>query len=300
MSAIEKEQESSTVYLIDASIYIFKYYFSMPSHWHTATGRPTETVYGYTLWLLKFLNRTKAKKVAVCFDESLGLCFRNQIYPLYKTSRVHPDDDLAFQLLACKKVTALLGLGVYASDIYEADDLLGTWAKACRQHNTEHYIMSKDKDLSQLVLADNAYLWGELDEAPLGAEGIRDKVGVLPTQVADYLALVGDPVDDIPGVPGVGKKTAISLLSHYHSWEGIRSRLDDIHSMSIRGAKSLQAKLIEYRDQVDTIMKVTTIEHQAFVPNWSDLKRAQVELDELKQFADALGFPPSLLKKIQV
>ena len=161
------ERNGEHLFIIDASIYIFKYYFSMPDRWAATNGRPTETVYGYALWLYRFLRDQQPRKVVACFDESLSSCFRNEIYPDYKSSRALPDDDLAFQLLACKRITELMGVSCYASPVYEADDLIGTFAHAAFRKDLPYVILSRDKDLSQLLYGENAALWNYPDDEPL-------------------------------------------------------------------------------------------------------------------------------------
>ncbi len=287
------------LYIIDASIFIFRYYFSMPSNWFATNGRPTETVYGYALWLLKFLERESPKNVVACFDESLGSCFRNDIYPDYKSSRAFPDDDLAFQLLACKKVTELLGVPSFASDRYEADDLAGCFAKLCLKQNKPYTVLTRDKDLAQLIYGDLGSLWDYPDKTPLLREDIIAKYGIKPEQVADYLALVGDTSDDIPGVPGVGAKTAQALLAYYAGWKNIKTHLTSLHELPVRGAKSLGEKLQQYSEQVDMALKLGRIKTDAVPVKWSDTCVSKIMLDDISEFASGLGFPSSFMKKVE-
>ncbi len=293
------EGECKHLYIIDASIFIFRYYFSMPSNWFASNNRPTETVYGYALWLKKFLANEKPQNVVACFDESLGSCFRNEIYPDYKSSRELPDEDLAFQLLACKKITSLMGVPCYASDRYEADDLAGCFARLCDGENIGYSILTRDKDLSQLLYGNLGQLWDYPNKEPLGREDVFEKMGVYPEQVSDYLALVGDPSDDIPGVPGVGAKTACALLAHFGSWNEIRSNVESIHKLPIRGAKSLQNKIAEFSDQVELALKLTLIDTEAEVVSWGSTKRIAVDKTELFELASGLGFPPSFVNSIE-
>ncbi|MFL0799960.1 MAG: flap endonuclease [Agarilytica sp.] len=287
------------LYIIDASIFIFRYYFSMPSNWFASNGRPTETVYGYALWLLKFIERESPNNVVACFDESLGSCFRNDIYPDYKSSRAFPDDDLAFQLLACKKITALLGVPSFASDRYEADDLAGCFAKLCLKQNKPYTVLTRDKDLAQLVYGDLGSLWDYPDKAPLLRGDIIEKHGIRPEQVADYLALVGDTSDDIPGVPSVGAKTAQALLAYYSGWADIKAHLASLHELPIRGAKSLGEKLQQYSEQIDMALKLSQIKTDAVPVKWGDTRVNKVKRDEILELALGLGFPSSFMKKVE-
>ncbi|MFL0808819.1 MAG: flap endonuclease [Agarilytica sp.] len=292
-----KTEAGKHLYVIDASIFIFRYYFSMPSNWFASNGRPTETVYGYATWLLKFLTNEKACNVVACFDESLMTCFRNEIYPDYKMSRALPDDDLAFQLLACKQLTQLLGVSSYASDTYEADDLAGSFAKYCGKKNIPYTLLTRDKDLSQLLAFGESCMWDYPDKTPIQHDDVTSLLGVKAEQVADYLAIVGDASDDIPGVPGVGPKTAIALLSAFGSWEKIKKHNNEISALPIRGAKTLQEKMIEYEAQVDMALRLSTIATDGLKVTWRETKVQALELAALKDFCEALGFPASFMKK---
>lgn len=292
------ESNDERFYIIDASIYIFKYFFTMPDRWFASNGRPTETVYGYALWLYRFLRDQKPQKIVACFDESLSSCFRNDIYPDYKKSRELPDDNLAFQLLACKKITELMGVSCYASNTHEADDLIGTFAHAAYRKNTPYAIISRDKDLSQLLYGGQGVLWDYPDAEPLSESMVKDKLGVLPSQVADFLAIVGDKIDDIPGVPGVGQKTAAALLEHFGSWSAIKEQLDILPALKIRGAKSLQQKLRDYSEQVDMSLQLTTIVTNVEKVRWRDVKWLTYCADELESFSDDLGFPRGFYQNI--
>lgn len=243
------------VCLLDASIYIFRYYFSLPDNWFSQEGYPSAAVYGYTQFLLSFLQQQRPTSMAACFDESLGSCFRNQLYEGYKSSRALPDEDLAFQLKACREITELLGITCYSGDIYEADDYLGTLA-AYLHTSGDHRsvaILTRDKDLGQLLTRSQDYLWDYTNkdqQVRLFRDDIYQKFGVWPEQLVDYLALVGDSIDDIPGVPGIGQKTAQALLQWGGSIEGVFARIDELPKLKLRGAKSLPAKLCEYTEQI--------------------------------------------------
>lgn len=287
------------LYIIDASIFIFRYYFSMPSNWFASNGRPTETAYGYALWLIKFLLNEKPENVVACFDESLTTCFRNDIYPDYKISRALPDDDLAFQLLACKHITEQLGVSSYASDKYEADDLAGSFAKYCGKNKIPYSILSRDKDLSQLLAFGESCMWDYPDKTPLQHDEVKEAMGVEAKQVADYLAIVGDSSDDIPGVPGVGPKTASALLSHFGSWLDIKKKQSEIANLPVRGAKKLQEKISEYEEQIDMALQLTTIATEATKAGWRETKVQSVDAEAVIAFAEDLGFPKGFAKRVE-
>ena len=173
--------------------------------------------------------------VAFAFDESLGSCFRNDLYPGYKASRERPDEALAFQLSACREITEVLGLSCYAGVTHEADDYIATLAAKHRRAGGRVTIVSRDKDLGQL-LGDGDQLWDWAAGTRLDAAGFKARFGVLPAQFPDYQGLVGDSIDDIPGVPGVGSKTAAALIRAFGDLETLETSRHDLDRLGLRGA----------------------------------------------------------------
>src|SRR5690606_10505868 len=194
-----------TLYLVDASMYVFRAWHSMPDEFHDADGWPTNAVQGFARFLLELLERERPRHIAVAFDEALDTCFRNTLYPAYKANREPAPEALRRQFAHCKALCEALGLVVLAHAGYEADDLIGSAAHAARTHGHRAVIVSADKDLSQL-LAGADEQWDFARGVRWGVDGVRARHGVDAHQVADYLALAGDAVDNIPGVPGIGKK----------------------------------------------------------------------------------------------
>ncbi len=298
--------------LIDASIYIFQYYFALPDHWFSEKESwPTAAVYGYTNFLIRLLKEQRPERAAVCFDESLESCFRNDIYTQYKSSRVLPDESLAFQLAACKKVTSLLGFTTFASKTHEADDLLGSLYQSLRRSKKPIAVLTRDKDLGQIILREQDFLWDysavNEDQGkkssntinPYIEKGIKyypcdieQKFGVRPQQLSDYLALVGDISDDIPGVPGVGKVTAKSLLGHFANIEAILSNVDEIGALSIRGGKGLIEKIIAHKEQIVMAKKLATIVTTLpLITAVDDLVLKKPSLIQYQKFCKEMGFP---------
>ncbi len=219
----------------------------MPESITNVEGNPINALYGYLLFVSKFLNTCKPEQLAFAFDESLESCFRNRIYPLYKSSRGLPDEQLAFQLRACQKVTESLGLACFSSKRYEADDLIGSLATQWRNSVSKIVIVSRDKDLGQLLEGKDE-LWDFVSDERYSQQTFREKFQVKPQQFVDYLALVGDAVDDIPGVNGVGSKAAIALLQAFSNLDDIYNNPEKIGTLKIRGAQALQTKLTEQKD----------------------------------------------------
>lgn len=237
-------------YLIDASIYIFRAWFSLPDRWQTADGLPLNAVYGFTRFLLEFLETQRPQHCVAAFDESLGSCFRNEIYPQYKASRELPDETLAFQLATCREVTERLGLPCYGGERYEADDYLASLAALYRREGTAVSVVTRDKDLGQLLCEPEDRWWDYASGVTMDRADFEGRFGVRPEQFADYLALVGDPVDDIPGVPGVGARTAVALLQAFGDLQGLRDGMDGVAALPVRGAGTLADRLRAHWDRV--------------------------------------------------
>jgi 5'-3' exonuclease len=236
------------LYLVDASIYIFRAYFSLPERWHSPEGYALNAVYGYASFLLdlfKALGEHDGHTLAAAFDESLGSCYRNQLFPAYKSSRELPDEALAYQLQACRKVTELLGIPCFSGSRYEADDYIATLAAQGRQQGRAVIVVSRDKDLGQLLLNDADRQWDFAAGKRMDRQGFFDKFGVWPEQFSDYLGLVGDSTDDIPGVPAVGAKTGARLIQEFGDLESLAARTDQLAGLGIRGAARISKSLQE-------------------------------------------------------
>jgi 5'-3' exonuclease len=280
---------SSRACLIDSSIYIFRAWFSLPEQWHSPQGWPLNAVYGYSRFLLEFLATESPRHCAAAFDESLGSCFRNELLSSYKSSREAPDEALAFQLNACRELTERLGIPSFGGARYEADDYLATLARVYRENGLAVSILTRDKDLGQIIQTSGDLWWDYAAGIALDEAGFTEKFGVRPDQFADYLALVGDPIDDIPGVPGVGAKTAAKILQRCDNLEQLQCSLDQLADFGIRGAGRIAANLREYWPQLELAKKLTALEERIpgvdTVPEYSltpdGLKAASEYLQEL-------------------
>ena len=277
--------------LIDSSIYIFKSYFSLPEKWHAdEAGYPTQAVYGFTNFLLDLLKKQQPKHIFCAFDESLQTGFRHQLCPEYKMNRELPDEALAFQLNACKQLCRVLGIAEMASDHYEADDLLGAMAKKVRTAGMQPVIVTRDKDLTQIIQKGDLY-WDIGKSQPKNCQQLEQDLGVGCYQMADYLALVGDSSDSIAGVPGVGPKTARELLSWMPSIEHIIENSDQLRDLPIRGAAKLSDKIAENQDQLLLSRKLATIVTDIDdMPSCDKIQWQGVLQDAFALFADEMGF----------
>lgn len=278
------------VYLVDASVYIFRAWFSMPDEFVNRAGEPTNAVYGFSGFLCSLLEQTAAEHIAIAFDESLSTGYRNEIYPEYKANRDPAPQELKRQFGWARAVAEAMGLSCYADARYEADDLIGTLATVWRERGHPVCIVTADKDLAQLV-GDGDHWWDFSRNQKLNAQQLTDKFGVAPAQMADYLALTGDPVDNIPGVPGVGPKSAAALLGHFGDLDSLYRRLEEVPALPIRGAKSLQRKLVDHREAAELARRLTLIEtavESALVA--PDLQRGAVDVQRLNDLFDDLAF----------
>jgi len=278
------------VYLVDASIYVFRAWFSMPDAFQNDRGEPTNAVYGFTGFLCTLLEQADSFHVGVAFDESLTTSYRNRIYPEYKANRDPAPEELKRQFAWAREVAESLGLKCFADPEYEADDLIGTLAEYWRARGHRVNLVTGDKDLAQLVREGDQW-WDFARNVKLSRSKIGEKFGVLPEQMADYLALTGDSVDNIPGVPGVGPKTAAALLTHFETLEAIWERLDEVPHLSIRGARSLHGKLQQHRDSAELARQLTGIHTE--VPSAlerPDITRGELDEARLNRLFDELSF----------
>jgi 5'-3' exonuclease len=278
------------VYLVDASVYIFRAWFSMPDEFVNRSGEPTNAVYGFSGFLCSLLEQTAAEHVAVAFDESLTTSYRNEIYPEYKANRDPAPVELKRQFGWARAVAEAMGLQCYGDERYEADDLIGTLAAYWRGRGHPICIVTADKDLAQLV-GEGDYWWDFSRNQKLNARQLTEKFGVKPRQMADFLALTGDAVDNIPGVPGIGPKSAAALLSHFGDIDSLYARLDEVPSLSIRGAKSIHARLLEHREAAHLARRLTVIEtavESALAT--PELARSPVDSTRLNGLFDELDF----------
>lgn len=284
-------------YLIDASVYIFRAWYSMPDDLVDDDGNPVNALYGYCRFLGDFLEQVRPDYVAVLFDESLTTSFRTEIYPAYKANREPAPPELKRQFEQCRAFTRALGVMECAHAAYEADDLIGTLVHAGRRAGRSSTIVSRDKDLAQLVARGDVF-WDFAGRGRLAYEDIAGAFGVRPEQIADFLALAGDTVDNIPGVPGVGKKTAAALLGHFGSLESIYANLHRVHEVTVRGARTLALKLETHRNAALLARRLTGIACDAPLERpLSALIPAAPDLGAVNALFDSAGIGTALRRQ---
>ena len=287
------------IYLVDASVYVFRAWFSIPDKMTGPHGHPVNALYGYTRFLGDLLEQSRPEKIAVAFDISLTSSYRNEIYPEYKANRDPAPEELKRQFAACREVTEALGVPQFASERFEADDLIGGLAAFMRSKGSQSVIVTRDKDLAQLLREGDIY-WDYAGDKRYAYEDIEENFGVRPERMADFLALTGDKVDNIPGVPGVGKKTAAALLKHFASLDDLYDGLDAVASLKFRGAKSIAAKLAEHRETAYLARELTRIPDDVGIRfREQELVRSQPDMDRLEVFFDEHGLGRTLREQVK-
>lgn len=281
-----------TLHLIDASLYIFRAWHSVDRQFADIDGAPVNAVYGFTRFLCDFLERARPTHALAAFDESLVSSFRNAIYPDYKANRELPPPELHVQFDYCKRVARALGLHVLSDAQYEADDLIGSAVKMSRAHGFRSVIISADKDFGQLISIQDEQ-WDFSRNERWDAHGVHRRLGVHPHQVVDFLALTGDAVDNIPGVPGIGAKTAVVLLAHFGSLDALFLRIEEVPYLRLRGAGQAYVRLKAHRDLAYLSRSLSAIALDAPVPaTIATLAWAEPDHTALDALFDRLKFGP--------
>ena len=286
-------------YLIDASVYVFRAYYSMPDDMVDDAGNPINALYGFCRFVGDFMEQVTPEYLAIAFDESLSSSFRTEIYPEYKANRDPAPPELKRQFEQCRRYVRALGVMEIGSPRYEADDLIGTLVEHGRRQGRPSTIVSRDKDLTQLLSKDDVF-WDFAGKGKLGYDEIPASFGVWPEQIADFLALAGDAVDNIKGVPGVGRKTAEKLLAHFGSLDEIYDNLHRVHEVNVRGAKTLAAKLDTHRDAAMLARQLTGIACDAPIDAPELLMQpAAPKLGEINALFDEAGIGTALRRQAE-
>lgn len=282
---MDRSAPERTIYLVDASIYIFRSWFSLPDTLVSADGAPVNAVYGFLRFLTELFEAERPANIMVAFDQSLTTSFRSEIYPQYKANRDPAPPELKCQLQACERLVELLGISTLKHPRFEADDLIASVAVAARDSGYSVVVVSGDKDLSQVLQAEGDLWWDYSRDRRLDSQGVYNLFGVWPGQVRDFLALVGDSVDNIPGVPGIGPKTAARLLRVFKDVEQLYERLDEVPRLGVRGAARLARALDEHREGVMMARQLTALACDAPAgdrsPHHVVVDSLDSELDEL-------------------
>ena len=246
------------IFLIDASVYVFRAYHSVLPDMVDRDGNPVHAVFGLARFLGDLLERIRPRYIAVAFDQRLANSYRSRIYPAYKANREPQPVELTAQFERCREVCRHLGVAAFSNPEYEADDIIGTLGCLMRDEGVRSAFITRDKDLAQLV-RDGDLFWDYGAREQFGYHDIQRHYGVAPERFADYLALTGDCSDNIPGVPGVGPKTAATLMKEFASLDELYADLDRVAELKLRGAKTLTDRLREFRESAYLARRLTRI-----------------------------------------
>ncbi|MBN7825886.1 DNA polymerase I [Bowmanella dokdonensis] len=250
------KQPEYPLILVDGSSYLFRAFHAMPNLTNSK-GDHTGAVYGVINMLRSLIRQYSPEKIAVVFDAK-GKTFRDDIYPEYKAHRPPMPDDLRAQIQPIHDIIRAMGLPIIVEDGVEADDVIGTLTRQASEAGIRTLVSTGDKDLAQLV-DHNVTLINTMNNSLLDPDAVVEKFGIPPELVIDFLALKGDKVDNIPGVPGVGDKSALAMLQGLGDLNSIYARLEDIASLDFRGAKGMAAKMAEYEEQARLSYQLATI-----------------------------------------
>ena len=285
------------IFLVDASVYVFRAYHSMLPDMRDRDGNPAHAVFGFARFLGDLIERVRPGYMAVAFDERGSGSYRSRIYPPYKANRERAPADLVLQFQHCRELCRCLGLPAFVDPEYEADDIIGTLAGVMRGAGVRSAFITRDKDLAQLM-RDGDLFWDFGARGQFGYHDIERHFGVRPERFADYLALTGDEVDNIPGVPGIGHRTAASLMKAFASLEELYADLPRLKRLKLRGAASLAARLGEYREAVFLARQLTRIAcNLRLGVAAAALRRRAPDLPALSELYDRLGFGPYLRRQ---
>ncbi|AWJ94886.1 DNA polymerase I (plasmid) [Azospirillum baldaniorum] len=274
--------DGSGLYLVDGSGFIFRAFHALPML-NRPDGTPVNAVLGFSNMLLKLLADLKASAVAVVFD-SKRLNFRNEFYPEYKAHRPEPPEELKPQFALIREATEAFCLPCLELEGYEADDLIATYARLANEAGREVTIVSSDKDMMQLVRP-GVRMLDPLKNKPIGPDEVFEKFGVAPDRVVDVQALAGDSVDNVPGVPGIGVKTAAQLITEYGDLESLLARAGEIKQPARR------QKLIDFAEQARISRRLVLLDDHAPPPKpLEELRVREPDHQKLIDFLRAQGF----------
>ncbi|MFA1560954.1 DNA polymerase I [Aliivibrio fischeri] len=274
--------------LVDGSSYLFRAYHAAPN-FTNGDGQPTGAVYGVINMLRSLLKQFETDRIAVIFDAK-GKTFRNDMYPEYKANRPPMPDDLRCQIEPLHKLIKAMGLPLVSIPGVEADDVIGTLASQASKAGIPVLISTGDKDMAQLV-DENVTLINTMTNVIMDPEGVVEKFGIGPELIIDYLALMGDKVDNIPGVPGVGDKTAKALLQGIGGLDALYEHLDDIAPLGFRGSKTMAKKLIDNKEGAYLSYELATIKLDVELDKTpEEFVKQEPNVDELIQMFGQMNF----------
>ena len=277
---------SKPVFLIDAMNYIFRAYYGLPTTIESPSGMKTNAILGYLRTLLRIIREQEPPYIGAAFEGAHS--FRKELFDEYKANRTSPPDDLKVQFKYCQRITEAIGITAFEVETYEADDVLGSIAVRMADMGHPVVIVTGDKDLTQLV-DDRIRIYDLAKNIWLDAGAVKKRLGVEPVQVPDLLALLGDASDNIPGVPGVGEKTAGKLLAACRTIEDIAT--SDLEGVTFRGRDRIMKSIRDNMDVARTSRELARIRCDIDMEVTPDILRYRKgHPDQVTDLCRELGF----------
>jgi DNA polymerase-1 len=276
------------LFLIDGSSYIYRAFFALPPAFNSA-GFPTNATYGFLSFMIKLMKRHQPEYLAVVLDAGRQT-FRKQMFGDYKRNRRQVPNDLVLQLPHIRRVLDAFNVAALELQNYEADDLIGTLCATLCDQGCDLIVVSSDKDLMQLITK-KVSLFDSAKERWIGANEVMARFGVEPERVPEVLGLMGDVVDNIPGVKGVGRKTAMALMQQFRNLEDLYSNLHRLQQSTLRGAARLREALQDGKETAFLSRDLATIKKN--VPMQIDLEQLRFKgpsQDKMRSLFAELGF----------
>ena len=278
----------SPVVLVDGSSYLYRAFHALPPL-NNSKGMPTGAVKGVINMLRRLQKDYPTSPIVVIFDAK-GKTFRDDIYAEYKANRPSMPDDMRPQVQPIHDIVRAMGLPLLVIEGVEADDVIGTYCAQAVAAGIEVVVSTGDKDMAQLVNS-HVTLVNTMTDLVMDPAGVVEKFGIPASLIIDYLALMGDKVDNIPGVPGVGEKTALGLLQGLGGLDDIYAQLDKVAELSFRGAKTMAAKLLEHKDKAYLSYELATIKLDVDLPQaLSELQNQAPDSTALRSLFEMLEF----------
>ena len=272
-----------TFYLVDGSAYIFRAFHALPPMTRPSDGVPVNAVYGYANMMMRLIAEIKTEYLAVVFDAS-GQSFRNDLYDLYKANRDEPPEDLRPQFALVREATDAFSVPRIELEGFEADDIIATFCRQAREAGDRAVIVSSDKDLMQLV-GNGVTMLDPMKQKQIDVDGVLEKFGVTPDRVVDVQALAGDSVDNVPGVPGIGIKTAAQLINEYGDLDQLLAQAENIKQPKRRQS------LIDHAEMARLSRSLVQLDTNVDLPlALNDLHHGGVDGEKLTRFLRDQGF----------
>lgn len=286
------------LYLIDSSIYIYRAWQTLPSSITNANGEQANAIQGFTDTLAHILSEKKPDYIACAFDKSARTGKRYKIFPQYKADRSPQPPELKIQIDRCMQIASAMGIPTFSSTQVEADDIIGRFAQVAHNAQQPVTIVSADKDLVQYIGEDDIY-WHFSHKQQWNYRQLSKQFKIRPDQIADMLALCGDKVDNIPGIPGVGKATAARLLKKWKTLDNVIENHQAVKTMSFRGAPQVGALISEHADTIRLARQLTGLIEDNALPNSMDaLKRKLVNATDISDQLQSAGTHKACAERI--